>query len=150
LAALVGALVSAAVLGSFTFVQAQQGNGSTIRACVHRNSGAVRIVKTSFCGSPLENLISWNQQGPAGPAGVLGFYSVTASGTAGNAFSALCDAGDEVTGGGFNSPGGVVNVQISEPVVQASSPFREGWIAGGGAVTRVNAVCADHAPARAS
>ncbi len=44
-------------------------------------------------------------------------------------------------------PGWAVNPQVSEPTVQLSSPFREGWSAGGADVTRVHAVCADHVPA---
>jgi hypothetical protein len=71
---LVIAVLGTAVVGGATYVDAQSNNGGIIKACVNRNSGAIRIVKDNFCGSPLENLLTWNQgaTGPAGPTGATG------------------------------------------------------------------------------
>jgi hypothetical protein len=90
IAAALGATVAAAVLGGATYVQAQQSSSDVIKACVNRNSGLVRIVHSNSCASPSENFVTWNQQGPAGAPGVLGFYTVSVNAAAGTAVSALC------------------------------------------------------------
>lgn len=64
--------IGGVALGGITYVAAQSNGGSTIQACVNRNTGAVRIVTSSHCGSPLETLVTWNQQGPAGATGPAG------------------------------------------------------------------------------
>lgn len=43
-----------------------------IQACVNRNNGELRIVASSRSCRNSEVLLSWNQQGPAGPAGPQG------------------------------------------------------------------------------
>jgi hypothetical protein len=72
-ALVIGAVVSAALIGgATTLVHAQSTTSSTVRACVNRNTGAIRIVTSGACGSPLESLVTWNQQGPTGPTGPRG------------------------------------------------------------------------------
>jgi hypothetical protein len=72
-ALVIGAALSAALVGgATTFVSAQSNSSNTIQACVNRNTGAIRIVTNAFCGSPLESLVSWNHQGQLGPAGPSG------------------------------------------------------------------------------
>jgi hypothetical protein len=74
--ALLAAIAAMTVVGGATFVNAGS-SGDTIMACVNRNTGAIRIVKSSFCGSPLENLLTWNDGGTAGPAGPNGATGAT-------------------------------------------------------------------------
>src|SRR5262245_59094470 len=47
-------------------------HGDTIRACVLRTTGALRIIDANKTCSPNERAIEWGQIGPAGPAGPVG------------------------------------------------------------------------------
>lgn len=109
-----GAVAGAAILGGATYVSAQSGgNGGTIKACVHRNSGAIRIVTSNFCGSPLENLVTWNQQGSQGPTGATGPKGAT--GPAGAGASGPSGATGATGPAGATGPGGEGSIGPSGP-----------------------------------
>lgn len=96
------------------------------------------------------------EPGPQGTAGVIGFYtrrvefSVPAGiGTSAQEF-AICDFGDQVTGGGYLKPSTILDVQINGPAPLGNAPDR--WsvvvrntsdLASG---MSVFAVCADLTP----
>ena len=77
--ATIGTLAIAAVLGGLTSGRAE---ADTYTGCLNAGGEIKRVaIGTSPKGgcSPNETQISWNASGPAGPAGVLNFYKVTAS-----------------------------------------------------------------------
>jgi hypothetical protein len=95
-----------------------------IHACYDNQSGQVRIVDTApnplpkGCGAK-ESAISWNQTGPAGPAGVLGFYTVQKGVDVPaheHDFESLdCDPGDRATGGGYAvDPNHLEDVRVAD------------------------------------
>ncbi|GIH96599.1 hypothetical protein ACFFMN_34895 [Planobispora siamensis] len=51
---------------------ANAGPGSTVYACVLKQTGAVRIVTATTTCRKGENKIAWNRQGPVGPEGAPG------------------------------------------------------------------------------
>jgi hypothetical protein len=84
-----------------------QGDGFDIHACVNPG-GQIRIVDDLSMCRKQETELEWNIQGPQGePAltGVLGFYTVSHwRSVPADEFSIIdvqCDAGDQVSGGGF-------------------------------------------------
>ncbi|HZI38860.1 MAG TPA: hypothetical protein VFF24_11195 [Acidimicrobiia bacterium] len=57
------------VVGAASWVAASENPSPTIHACVHRETGQVRIVSGGEqCRRP-ETALEWNAEGPAGPAG---------------------------------------------------------------------------------
>lgn len=142
IAIVAGAAAAAAVIGGATIVSAHSGNDapSAVHLCAARLTGSLRVVNADGkCFGTLET--------PLHLSGATGFYRVTVPNPPSAATVALCDEGDEVSGGGFASPGGAVVVQMSAPTDELVAPFREGWIAGGSGVSHVYAICADHPPA---
>ncbi|MCC7390484.1 MAG: hypothetical protein IT431_17160 [Phycisphaerales bacterium] len=142
IATIVGAAFAAAVIGGATIVSAHGGNDSSaaVHLCASRITGALRAVHA-------EGRCFANLETPLHVSGTTGFYRVTVPNPPSAATVAFCDEGDEVSGGGFASPGGAVVAQMSAPTDELVAPFREGWIAGGSGVSQVYAICADHPPA---
>jgi type VI protein secretion system component Hcp len=70
LAALVGVLVLA--MGGFAVAGVLPGTGSTIHACIQKNSGALRVVGSAKDCKKSERAISFAKQGPRGRTGVPG------------------------------------------------------------------------------
>ena len=114
-----GAVLLAALLGvgAATMIRAHGGDSGLIHACVEDfgdpDEGDVRIVGANDACEEDETAVDWNAVGPAGPPGVLGFYTNTSSfsfsgssGPFGGGASVTCDAGDQATGGGFSVPFG--------------------------------------------
>lgn len=66
-----GILVGVLVLVGGSTISATTAS-KLIQACVNRSNGGLRIVATSKSCRHSEVLLSWNQQGPAGPAGKPG------------------------------------------------------------------------------
>ncbi len=66
----IAAAVAALSLGSFAI--AQVGDDGTIRSCVHKNSGAVRVLADGETCKSNERLLVFNQQGEQGDAGPQG------------------------------------------------------------------------------
>ncbi|MDQ4070478.1 MAG: hypothetical protein M3203_13560, partial [Actinomycetota bacterium] len=66
-AAIVGGVVTAGVVGGVAI--AQTDVPSTINACVHRQTGAVRIAAAQADCTSTEAFVSWNQQGVKGDKG---------------------------------------------------------------------------------
>jgi hypothetical protein len=111
------------------------GNG-TISACKD-NKGAVKVIDTEAGQSCPANqqLLNWNQQGPAGPQGAPGTPGVSGvqlvtttqpSNATQNSFKQLivyCPAGKQVIGGGFEV-GEHFDVLMSRPLTSPSP----GWI----------------------
>jgi len=56
----------------FTLFVSSDSNAQTIKACVHRSTGMVRIVSANTACSSNETLISWNKQGIQGEQGLQG------------------------------------------------------------------------------
>lgn len=98
---LVAAVSAAAAVGAYASIPA--GNG-VITACLNAK-GALKVIDGEAgesCGS--QQTLTWNQQGPTGPAGTSGRVivsdtSVLSSYVARGA-QALCPAGKSVVGGG--------------------------------------------------
>ncbi|HEX6207510.1 MAG TPA: hypothetical protein VF058_04040 [Actinomycetota bacterium] len=119
------ALVAAAALGAALFggVAAATHDPDTIHACVHKQTGQVRVVDDASDCKPQETPLEWNVEGPAGPQGPegppgpqgepggLGGHEVVQSDLIligpGEKLGeiALCPRGKVVTGGGHTVPG---------------------------------------------
>lgn len=57
------------VVGTASWVAASENSSATIHACVHRESGQVRIVSGGEQCRRNETALEWNAEGPAGPVG---------------------------------------------------------------------------------
>lgn len=57
------------VVGAASWVAASENPSPTIHACVHRETGQVRIVSAGEQCRRNETALEWNAEGPAGPAG---------------------------------------------------------------------------------
>lgn len=57
------------VVGAASWVAANENPSPTIHACVHRETGQVRIVSAGEQCRRNETALEWNAEGPAGPAG---------------------------------------------------------------------------------
>jgi hypothetical protein len=66
---ILGVVVTAASVGATSLANAS--GGSTMKACANKSSGAMRFLSKGSCKSS-ERLLTWNQQGPSGPAGSSG------------------------------------------------------------------------------
>jgi hypothetical protein len=119
----VAALLALAAGAAYATIPDAQG---VIHACYDNQSGQARIVDTTpnslpkGCGAK-ETAISWNQTGPAGPPGVLGFYTVENGIDVpphGDEFESLeCDPGDRATGGGYAAePSHLGDVRVADSV----------------------------------
>jgi hypothetical protein len=80
-------------------------NDFDIHAC-YNPRGVLRIVDDVSNCRDQETELQWNIDGPQGPPGVLGFYTVassviTAPGGTHTTACIDCSAGDQVVGGGF-------------------------------------------------
>lgn len=128
--------LGAAATGAISFASAQSGPTQTIRACVidPDGDGAGTLLQTigptGRC-LPGQSLLTWNVQGPpgergpAGPAGVLGFYSRSSPNVSiapGQEIERIvsCDQGDLVTGGGYVAD--AVSLPPANLVVSQSFP----------------------------
>src|SRR4051812_31219907 len=70
------ALVAGFLGATLATIISAHASGSTIYACVNSNKGNVRIISpTGTCGNN-ETALSWNDQGPAGPAGSSAAFCV--------------------------------------------------------------------------
>ena len=70
LASVVAAALGGAVVGGVAI--AQTAGPAPITSCVHKETGAVRIVSSGTDCRPTESVVSWNKEGPIGPAGPEG------------------------------------------------------------------------------
>ena len=70
LALVVAAALGGAVAGGVAI--AQTVGPPAITSCVHKETGAVRIVSSGTDCRPTESVVSWNKEGPVGPAGSEG------------------------------------------------------------------------------
>ena len=99
-------VVGIALFGTAYLALAQGEN--IINVCVAKD-GSMRIVAVEEKCKSKETPLSWNKQGEPGPAGVLGFYTVTSQIVIPDEIYYLgnhekttrCDVGDAVTGGGY-------------------------------------------------
>jgi len=122
-------LVTALTAGAILAVPLA-GGAEEIAACVHKKRGTVRIAQTCRRN---ETRISWNRQGPQGPAGVANIQRVDFSSRSDtvprkSAF-AHCPAGTTVIGGGAqilyaSGMSGPVALKQSVP-----SAKKDGWAA---------------------
>jgi hypothetical protein len=160
-------VVGIVLFGTAYLVLAQGDN--IINVCVAKD-GSMRVVAVDEQCKSKETPLSWNKQGEPGPAGVLGFYTVTSEMVqppqnfiAPHRITARCDVGDSVTGGGFRfsefsdfwNDWYVTDkiVPNSSQPIDASVALGEGWdsLALFGVATydlkmEVFAVCADLTP----
>ena len=60
------------VVGAASWVAASENPSPAIHACVHRETGQVRIVSAGDQCRRTETALEWNAEGPAGPAGEVG------------------------------------------------------------------------------
>jgi hypothetical protein len=95
-------VIGIALFGTAYLALAQGEN--IINVCVAKD-GSMRVVAGEEQCKSKETPLSWNKQGEPGPAGVLGFYTVTSEVEVpgisfGERTTARCDIGDSVTGGG--------------------------------------------------
>jgi hypothetical protein len=60
------------VVGAASWVAASENPSPAIHACVHRETGQVRIVSAGDQCRRTETALEWNAEGPAGPAGAQG------------------------------------------------------------------------------
>ncbi len=133
---------------------AHGGDATQIHACVNPGNGTIYMVAPDEACGPNQVALDWSIQGPAGPSGVLGFYDVEQdlgfiSKGGGVSYSAACNAGDYVTGGGYwldqNYPG--ASVTQSRPNGQAWLVAFYNDVNSAGAVhVKVYARCADVTP----
>lgn len=160
--------VKGVALFGTAYLASAQGN-DIIRACVNDKDGILRIVALDGQCEKKETQLSWNKQGEPGPAGVLGFYTVTnesevPGSSLGFGATAYCDIGDVVTGGGYHyilyengeklEVGFDMNGAIANRPDKGDEGFRiEGWtvrvwsgISGPSNILEVFAICADLTP----
>ena len=160
-------MVGIALFGTAYLALAQGEN--IINVCVAKD-GSMRVIAVEEQCKNKETPLSWNKQGEPGPAGVLGFYTVTSErveppGTIAelHQLNARCDVGDSVTGGGFRLSEYSdlwfdwyftdKMVPISSQPIDASDGLGEGWRASAlfgdypaSLKMEVFAVCADLTP----
>ena len=160
-------MVGIALFGTAYLAFAQGDN--IINVCVAKD-GSMRVVAGEEQCKNKETPLSWNKQGEPGPAGVLGFYTVTSELVVPPAtfetyqdLTSRCDVGDSVTGGGFRlseysdlwSDWYFTDkmVPISSQPIDASDGLGEGWRASAlfgdypaSLKMEVFAVCADLTP----
>jgi hypothetical protein len=74
-AAIASAALTASVVGGVAIAQMST---SVITACVAEHNGNVRIVGSARDCKPNEAVRTWNEQGEAGPQGILGRTGPTA------------------------------------------------------------------------
>lgn len=72
-AAAAGAVATAALIGG---VSLAVGSTTPLYACVTNRTGAVRMVSATTTCARTENKITWNVEGPQGPAGAAGAQGV--------------------------------------------------------------------------
>ncbi|HEV3363807.1 MAG TPA: hypothetical protein VG795_06645 [Acidimicrobiia bacterium] len=60
------------VVGAASWVAASESSSPTIHACVHRETGQVRIVSVGESCRRTETALQWNTEGPAGAMGPAG------------------------------------------------------------------------------
>jgi hypothetical protein len=123
-------LVAAGGLAGQTALAAIPDSSGVIHGCYSPSrNGSLRVIDTEAnqkCKAT-EVGLTWNQAGPQGDPGVLGFY--VRSATADTALSgsirinAACDPGDAATGGGYEL------ASTTGIVVKASKPDPpDGWV----------------------
>ena len=113
----------------------------TIYACYDKTSGQTRLTDPATnvpkaCG-PKEAAVSWNAQGPAGPAGVSGYVRVVHASAMNSAYDKTdfvdCPAGTQVIGGGagvFGADIGIGTLIVDGVGLVQSIPFNTtGWAA---------------------
>jgi len=107
--------------GGIAYASIPDSSG-VIHGCYAKINGQLRVIDTDAGGKCTsgEKSLSWNQTGPQGPPGVLGFY--TRFGPGGNVPPggvngdiAVCDSEDVATGGGFHT----------DPFIETGSPAVE-------------------------
>lgn len=107
---LVLGLVLSMVLVAGNLLASAEGDGTSIHACVGR-WGRIRIVPKADCCRRYEKHLEWNIQGPRGERGLTGEHEWYTSesdpqevnpGSESFPAFAMCEVGDQVTGGGYN------------------------------------------------
>ena len=157
-------MVGIALFGTAYLAFAQGDN--IINVCVAKD-GSMRVVAGEEQCKSKETPLSWNKQGEPGPAGMLGFYTVTSEvevpgSSVGFGTTARCDIGDVVTGGGyhyilyengekgdvgFNSNGAVTNRPEESEVGLGEGWDVRVWVDSPGSnILEVFAICADLTP----
>lgn len=156
-AVLVAAISGAVASRQFVQPASSQSAPLTIRACVSLYTGHVRILSYGTCSSG-EYLLEWNQQGiqgppgPQGPQGEQGPAGDLANLLPQQSVTALCNSGDDVTGGGYE----FVYDQdgFAPPIAVSDRPYEDiaadGWLLtfftnGSPATVDVYAVCQNDA-----
>lgn len=134
------ALAGATAVGVAGIASVAYGNvpasDGTITACVD-NKGAVKVIDAEagqVCG-PSRQTLTWNQEGPAGPAGLADLetvYAESALDSLGDkTVFALCPAGKQALGGGggvYGEQTGEGQVIIDGVALVQDHPFNEyGW-----------------------
>ena len=166
---LAGVLGAAALLVAVAGVAtgAIPGGGGVISGCYEKRTGILRVIDAEAgkrCVS-IENSISWNQEGPPGPAGAQGVQGppgpAGAQGPAGPAgpagtvvrlgpleaevSSAHCLIGEVTTGGGGVALGTGGALSHSRPFTSAGTTSPIGWTVRGAnplGLVQAYAVCA--------
>jgi hypothetical protein len=149
---LLGALVTAAALGSVAWAAIPDANG-VIHACYKQSNGALRVFDASAesCDAS-ENPISWSQSGLSGYEVKLA--SSATDSAANKGVLVHCSRGKELLGGGARVDAGGGGVAF-EVALDASAPaFAGTWIANAHEVVPTSvqwqvtgfALCADLSP----
>ncbi len=110
--------------GAYAVTGGAAARGRTYRACVAKSTGAMRLLASRRRCGRRERLITWNQVGPQGVAGLRG-----AEGQAG-------PAGAPGTDGAAGAPGqaGATNVTVRTGVAGQANCLQGERAVGGGAV----------------
>jgi hypothetical protein len=127
--------------GIITVANAHGGDPAKVHSCYVTTPspgnnpplGSVRIVKATETCKPNETALDWNAQGLAGPPGPPGSGGTTTVRTATftaapnttSTGTALCNSGEQATGGGFRNVQNLV-LTSSRPNVDADTPT--GWV----------------------
>jgi hypothetical protein len=113
---LVVAVAALALIGGIQVAQAAIPDSSTgvITGCYHNSTGALRVIDAQAgqtCGSG-QTQLTWNQEGPQGPAGLADLEEVITAAPPGflqpeneTEANAVCPGGKSAISGGFDNIG---------------------------------------------
>jgi hypothetical protein len=121
------AIVALFLVGGVAWAAIPGSNG-VITGCRHNSTGALRVIDAeagATCAGN-ETQLTWNQQGPQGPAGIVGFYSrsseQTVPGSSNQTIGMDCLAGDIAVSAGYdmgaNRPLKIYTIEPQEPNLQ--------------------------------
>jgi hypothetical protein len=151
---LILAVAVLAIAAAVSYAAIPSSNG-TISACKD-NKGALKVIDAEAgqtCGTN-QQLLTWNQQGPAGQDGVSGYEIVVEESEPTTSFDSgkqiLCPTGKKVLGGGgavlyaTGGPSAHPNVNVDAPLLGGIGwDFRATWLFASTAwKVRAYAICA--------